>query len=138
MQFNKPIRGFTPAAPLKDIVVPNDALTYSPIRGFTPAAPLKDLKKNGGREPGTTYPRVHTRGPIEGTMYRNGVGWDGLAAIRGFTPAAPLKANRDARYTSGRADYPRVHTRGPIEGFHRQRGHDRQSLLSAGSHPRPH
>ncbi len=60
------------------------------IRGFTPAAPLKANGRGERLAEDQDYPRVHTRGPIEGLL-------------------------SSARF-SCQSGYPRVHTRGPIEG----------------------
>ena len=86
-----PIRGFTPAAPLKHRSSHTPYRVGTTIRGFTPAAPLKRrlrVRCGFGR---SIHPRVHTRGPIE--------------AMEIPSAFASIVA------------HPRVHTRGPIEAF---------------------
>ena len=44
-----------------------------PIRGFTPAAPLKREGEWEGMTYPSHYPRVHTRGPIEAIFRMNSI-----------------------------------------------------------------
>src|SRR5680860_785703 len=109
---------------------------FSGIRGSSAAAPLKDMQLWWMTRRSPRYPRLISRGPIEGSRYFACLP-EPLLYPR-LISRGPIDGHGMTAVTLTGGVYPRLRCRGPIEGRFSSFMCAAQLGVSAAHQPRPH